>query len=366
MDCKKPLHAFSMIPNGHLKLKDPTDRNRPPLFIDTKWFLHESCRLVKGYLACAHNLRIDETSMTTAQQLNIIEESREQLEPHSVSQGSYVYGARPLYEPSTASYHLQKKRRHATEGKEDGQEDTDDKMTSGEVHAHILQPTPLTTNESRPTTHQIDKTLLQRIEQQMDTVEVNESERGATEEKSTNDAHLGKAETIEKTTYPEVKNNTPLQHKKHNNPTRNQNPNTGRGGRAIYEKQPSITEETTTNNKQTNHTIRREFNTISATNHSTPSQPDSTPTTTEATETHTPAHEEPEKDDNHDTLNINCNSKEVALRIIENTLNYKIITKNITIHGFRTGTTDDTVLQEAHHIANCLGHQIDDQEQVEK
>ena len=119
------MHAFSIISNGHPKLNDPTDLNRPLLLIDTKWFLHESCRLVKGYLACNHNLRIDETSMSTAQQLNIIEESREQLESHSVSQGSYVYkGTRPLYKNSTDNDHLQKKRWHATEGKEEGQEDT--------------------------------------------------------------------------------------------------------------------------------------------------------------------------------------------------------------------------------------------------
>ena len=37
-----------------------------------------------------------------------------------------------------------------------------------------------------------------------------------------------------------------------------------------------------------------------------------------------------------------------------------IDSKYLIIHGFKIGMKQDMVLQEAHHISNVLGHQIDD------
>ena len=59
-----------------------------------------------------------------------------------------------------------------------------------------------------------------------------------------------------------------------------------------------------------------------------------------------------------DGHNTPATSVHAALQMAEH--KHFIDTRYLIIHGFKTGMKQDTVLQEAHHIANVLGHQIDD------
>ena len=98
------MQSFAMAPAGYSRLQDPTDPRRPELRIDNKWYVAESVKIIKIYLGCHHTLRLNEEEMSTNQQLDAIAESREALEPQTVTQlGVTVAGRRPLYKQKTNS-----------------------------------------------------------------------------------------------------------------------------------------------------------------------------------------------------------------------------------------------------------------------
>ena len=119
---------------------DPTDNDRPPLVIDTRWHSYEENKLIKRYLACHHTIHIEDEDAEPGDYINSIHDSREELHLLSAAPIGQAAqdGHRPLYEHDTGA----KKRRINTDS------------ASGSILMEVLGTSYTKTHDLTPTGQQ--------------------------------------------------------------------------------------------------------------------------------------------------------------------------------------------------------------------
>jgi len=293
---------------------DPTDSDRPPLKIDVRWYPCEESKLIKRYLACHYTILLDDEDAEPEEYINSIHDSREEL--HTISAAPIGQaaqdGLRPLYESDAST----KKRRISADSPSGsilmdvlGKSTRD--LTPAGQHRHLKNSNPWPASNALPT-NSSTRTDTHAFTESSSTMQEEDNENQDAAEEANG---KGVREQFLKT--------------------------------SMAKPAPATAKPRQSAASNMKHTKSNGATTTTPT--TTPMAADSPNAEDAATDSHG------QDTDGHNTP---ATSVQSALKMAE----HRCFTDSryLVIHGFKIGMNREMVLQDAHQIANVLGHQIDD------